>query len=238
MEPSRSKWRIATRAKDPLILRRSIKVDWEIILNVGTSFKIRSYIGWSKTTMFWALSLTFPLLHFFFFAPPALAAAACWDGESDNGLARESKMRQKAENEICRVKREWKLKFCQYSLLHSNVYHLFSSIIILYTHNSGLLWWHFDLTTLLDLIERWRVVKERENEFLRRSTGLANPFSARRAALHYQEPFKCARLIDKKKPKPLFICSKTRKKVNSSEALQKLQLRMAKRIQMHLLNNL
>ena len=51
---------------------------------VGTSLKIRSYVGLSRTTACCALSLTFPFDHFFFFAdlpPPddgAEALALAW----------------------------------------------------------------------------------------------------------------------------------------------------------------
>ena len=42
MRPSRSKCLIATRANEPLIFIRSMRMDWEMSLKVGTSLKIRS----------------------------------------------------------------------------------------------------------------------------------------------------------------------------------------------------
>jgi hypothetical protein len=86
MRPSRSRWRIATRANEPPILRRSMRMDCEMNLKVGTSLKIRSNVGLSSVMACWALSLTLPLDHFFFFAdlpPPdedgagALALGGC-----------------------------------------------------------------------------------------------------------------------------------------------------------------
>ena len=55
-------------------------MDWEMKRKVGTSLRIRSYVALSKATMCWALSLTFPLDHFFFFAdlPPPLEVAAAF----------------------------------------------------------------------------------------------------------------------------------------------------------------
>jgi hypothetical protein len=40
--PSRSRWRMATRASEPPILRRSMRIDWLMNLKVGTSFRMRS----------------------------------------------------------------------------------------------------------------------------------------------------------------------------------------------------
>jgi hypothetical protein len=63
---------MATRAREPPILSRSMRMDCDTNLNVGTSFMMRSKVGLSRTTACWALSLTLPLDHFFFFAdlPP------------------------------------------------------------------------------------------------------------------------------------------------------------------------
>src|SRR5882724_3933320 len=75
---------MATRARLPLILSRSIRILWLMKRKVGTSLKIRSYVGLSRTTACCALSLTFPFDHFFFFAdlpPPddgAEALALAW----------------------------------------------------------------------------------------------------------------------------------------------------------------
>lgn len=65
---------MATRAREPLIFIRSMRTDWEIILNVGTSLKIRSKVTLSMMTALFDLSFTFPLDHFFFL--PALPWAA------------------------------------------------------------------------------------------------------------------------------------------------------------------
>jgi len=97
MSPSFSRCAMATRASEPLIFMRSMRTDcgagqthsqhWqrgnatalgrrtcEIILNVGTSFMMRSKVGLSQMTAFCALSLTLPFDHFFF-----LAEALDWD---------------------------------------------------------------------------------------------------------------------------------------------------------------
>ena len=64
------------RSTHPLIFKRSTRTDWLMSLNVGTSFMMRSKVGLSQMTAFWALSFTLPLLHFFFLAAPPLGAAA------------------------------------------------------------------------------------------------------------------------------------------------------------------
>lgn len=63
---------MAIRANEPLIFRRSMRILWLMKRKVGTSFMMRSYRGLSRVTACWALSLTFPLDHFFFLAalPP------------------------------------------------------------------------------------------------------------------------------------------------------------------------
>lgn len=70
--PSRSRWRIATRASEPPIFRRSMRIDCEMNLNVGVSFRMRSYSVLSSVMACCALSLTLPFDHFFFLAdlPP------------------------------------------------------------------------------------------------------------------------------------------------------------------------
>lgn len=79
---------MALRASEPLTFMRSMRIDWEIILYVGTSFMMRSLwqtwvpsgraqaaskavrithkVGLSTTTALLALSFTLPLDHFFF----------------------------------------------------------------------------------------------------------------------------------------------------------------------------
>lgn len=49
-----------------------MRIDWEMYRKAGTSLRIRSKVALSRVTACWALSLTFPLDHFFFFAalPP------------------------------------------------------------------------------------------------------------------------------------------------------------------------
>jgi hypothetical protein len=68
-----------------------MRMDCEMNLKVGTSLKIRSNVGLSSVMACWALSLTLPLDHFFFFAdlpPPdedgagALALGGCETRES------------------------------------------------------------------------------------------------------------------------------------------------------------
>ena len=75
---------MATRAREPLILSRSMRMECEMNRKVGTSLKIRSYVALSGMTACWALSFTFPFDHFFFaFAfPPdgAAALALAWKG--------------------------------------------------------------------------------------------------------------------------------------------------------------
>lgn len=84
---------MATRAKLPFTLSRSMRILWLMKRKVGTSFIIRSYVALSRTTACCALSLTFPLDHFFFFAafPPLEAAGAAlalaWkDGVSHHSI--------------------------------------------------------------------------------------------------------------------------------------------------------
>src|SRR5277367_1426042 len=66
------------RARLPFTFSRSIRMLWLIKLKVGTSFRMRSYVVLSSVTVCWALSLTFPFDHFFFFAafPPLDVGAA------------------------------------------------------------------------------------------------------------------------------------------------------------------
>jgi hypothetical protein len=70
--PSAARCRIACLAIDPLTLSRSMRIDWEMKRKVGTSLMMRSYVGLSRVTACWALSLTLPFDHFFFLAdlPP------------------------------------------------------------------------------------------------------------------------------------------------------------------------
>ena len=75
---------MATRARLPLIFRRSMRMLWLMKRKVGTSLRMRSNVGLSRTTACCALSLTLPLDHFFFLAalPPlddvgAALALAC-----------------------------------------------------------------------------------------------------------------------------------------------------------------
>ena len=55
-----------------------MRIETEMNLNVGTSFRMRSYVALSSVMACCALSLTLPLDHFFFFAdlpPPPLGLA-------------------------------------------------------------------------------------------------------------------------------------------------------------------
>ena len=83
---------MAIRANEPLILSLSMRMLWEMKRNVGTSLMIRSYRALSRVMACWALSLTLPLDHFFFFAafPPledvGAALALAYRGHRDRSL--------------------------------------------------------------------------------------------------------------------------------------------------------
>jgi len=84
--PSFSRCRIATRARLPLTLSRSMRILWEMNRKVGTSLRIRSYVGLSRVTVCCALSLTFPFDHLFFFAALVSSGSVVLTGENFDSL--------------------------------------------------------------------------------------------------------------------------------------------------------
>merc|ERR1711937_509852 len=74
--PSDSSKLITWRAKDPFTLRWSETRAVVMYFILGISCFILANFSSVKYTALSSFSLTLPLLHFFFLAPPALAAAA------------------------------------------------------------------------------------------------------------------------------------------------------------------